>query len=74
MGPTEDAERESCALLLETIQVRLEREEGEKIIDPPSGRDGEILPKVGLMGINIHLSGCFLRSLVKEECPVGVPA
>ena len=64
MDPIEDAEKESSALALETFQVRFEEEEGEKTWadDFPSGRDGEVLPKVGLISIK-----CSSLWLLSEE-------
>ena len=72
MDPTEDAEKESSALVLETFEVRFEGEEGEKIWagDPPSGRDDEMLPKVGLIAINS--SSFWLFSEESGEISVSV--
>ena len=58
MYPIDDAAKESSALALETFEVRFEGEEGERTWadDLPSGKDGEILPKVGLIPIKCSSS------------------
>ena len=69
IDPTEDTEKESSALVLETFEVRFEGEEGERswTDDRPSGRDGEILPKVG--PIPIRCSSLWLFSEESGEIP-----
>ena len=51
VDPIEDAEKESSVRVLQTFEVRFEGEESGKTWagDPHSGRDDEILPKLGLI-------------------------